>query len=236
MMNLTSLLEKISNRQRERRISKWTDYTSLVASICDGKEPDADTIATVLADNEKTLDELRDDAKLLTRRRKMRIDMDAIKPLESEAKKVVKQIADSEAAFEALTVKHDEQMSPLYIRRNEIAAIRKRANQARSDLRETCEDRELVAAYESVTEDLNEAQHERAGLDEEIARRESWVRQDTEKAEVAPFVQEQKRYKAQAEEHQRILTDLKAKLEPVVQSVYALEERLSSIEDQLLEP
>jgi hypothetical protein len=30
---------------------------------------------------------------------------------------VVKQIADSEAAFEAMTVKHNEQMSPLYIRR-----------------------------------------------------------------------------------------------------------------------
>ncbi len=60
-MNLTSLLEKISTRQRQRRLSKWSDYKTLVARICDGQEPDADEVAAVLFDNDKTLEELHND-------------------------------------------------------------------------------------------------------------------------------------------------------------------------------
>ncbi|QDT07715.1 hypothetical protein K227x_61430 [Rubripirellula lacrimiformis] len=235
-MSLTSLLEKITNRQRDRPLSKWSAYRSLVANICDGKEPDADKVATVLADNEKTLDELRDDAKLLARRRKLRAEMDAIEPLESEAVKVDRKISEAEQAFETMTAKHEEETSPLYIRRNEIKAIRKRAAQARSELRDSCEDRELVAAYESVLEDLHEAQHERAGKDEEITKRESWIRQDKEKAEVTPFDQERKRYRSQVKEHKRILADLQANAKPTQDAVHVLQERLEVIEDQLLEP
>jgi hypothetical protein len=51
-MSLTSLLDSITRRQRERKKSKWCDYRQLVADICDGKEPDADRIASVLADNQ----------------------------------------------------------------------------------------------------------------------------------------------------------------------------------------
>ncbi|QDV58708.1 hypothetical protein [Rosistilla oblonga] len=235
-MSLTSLLDKIAGRQQQRRLSKWSDYKTLVAEICDGKEPDDDKVATVLADNEKSLDELRDDAKLLARRRKLRAEMDAIEPLESEAVKVDRKISEAEQAFEAMTAKHEEQTSPLYIRRNEIKAIRKRATQARSELRDSCEDRELVSAYESVLEDLHEAQHERAGIDEEITKRESWIRQDKEKAEVTHVVQEQRRYRSQAKEHERILADLKATREPVTQTVGQLGSQLSMIENQLLVP
>lgn len=235
-MSLTSLLEKITNRQRERRITKWSDYRRLVASICDGKEPDADSIATILADNEMTLDDLRHDVQLLARRRKMRTDMDAIVPLEGEAKKLAKQIEDAENAFAVATAKHEEAMSPLFIRRNEIAAIRKRANQARMDLRQTCEDRELVAEYDEVIEQLNEAQHDLARLDEEITKRKSWASQDREKAKATPFRQEASRYTSQVEEHERIRADLEAKFEPAENAVNALQERLAEIEDRLLEP
>ena len=49
-MSLTSLLDSITNRLESRKRSKWSDYRNLVADICDGKEPDADRIASVLAD------------------------------------------------------------------------------------------------------------------------------------------------------------------------------------------
>ncbi len=87
-MNLTSTLDSISQRLEERRAGKWSEYRKLVALVCDGKEPDADRIASVLADNERTLDELRHDVQLLAKRRKLRIDMDAAPPLESERLKV----------------------------------------------------------------------------------------------------------------------------------------------------
>lgn len=84
------------------------------------EKTDDDKVGTVLADNERTLDELSDDAKLLARQR---------------------------------------------------------------TLRDSCEDCELIAEYGSVLDDLHESQHELAGIDKEITRRESWIRQDTEKAE-----------------------------------------------------
>jgi hypothetical protein len=87
-----------------------------------------------------------------------------------------------------------------------------------------------------VLEDLHEAQHERAAVDKEITKRESWIRQDKEKAGETPFRHEAKRYQSQADEHERILADLRAKMEPVEQAVNAFEDRLSAIEDQLLEP
>lgn len=118
----------------------------------------------------------------------------------------------------------------------EIAAIRKRANQARMDLRQTCEDRELVAEYDEVIEQLNEAQHELARLDEEITKRKSWASQDREKAKATPFRQEASRYTSQVEEHERIQADLEAKFEPAQNAVNALQERLAEIEDRLLEP
>lgn len=49
-------------------------------------------------------------------------------------------------------------------------------------------------------------------------------------------VHERKRYRTQAKEHATILADLQAKLEPADAEVANIEERLSQIEEQLLEP
>ena len=86
--NLTSLLDSITQRLAKRRVDKWTDYRSLVALVCNGKEPDADRIAMVSADNNRTLEQLRHDVQLLAKRHKLRADMDAAPPLESERQKV----------------------------------------------------------------------------------------------------------------------------------------------------
>ncbi|WP_146532533.1 hypothetical protein [Rubripirellula reticaptiva] len=51
-------------------------------------------------------------------------EYDPISPLESEATKLAKQIDGAENAFAATATKHEEGMSPLYIRRNEINANR----------------------------------------------------------------------------------------------------------------
>lgn len=235
-MSLTSLLETITRRQRQRRLTKWSDYRQLVARICDGKEPDADEIAGILADNERTLEELRADAELLARRRKMRAEMDAIIPLESEADKLGKQIKDAEQAFETQTKKHEEQTSPLYLRRTEINAIRKQAARARDELRDTCADRELLTEYESVQEELNAVEHERATIADEITNRERWIRQDQDKAEATAHDSERRRYEARAETHREVLADWQAKLEPVDRVVAGLQDRMSSLEEMLLEP
>jgi hypothetical protein len=92
-------------------------------------------VATVLADNERALEELRHDAELLARRQSPRDEYNAIAPLESEATKFAKQIEAAEQSFAATDAKHEEEMSPFFIRRTEINAIRKRASRTRMELR-----------------------------------------------------------------------------------------------------
>lgn len=92
------------------------------------------------------------------------------------------------------------------------------------DLRQTCEDRELVAEHDEVIEQINEAEHEVARLDEEITKRKSWASQDREKAKATPFREEASRYASQVEEHERILADLKARFEHSNNTVKALQE------------
>lgn len=71
--------------------------------------------------------------------------MNAIVSLESEAKKLAQLIEDAEQSFAEAIAKHEESMPPLYICRNEINAIRKKASQARTHQRKICEGRGLVA-------------------------------------------------------------------------------------------
>lgn len=128
-MSLTSLLDSITNRQESRKRSKWSDYKSLVAAICDGKEPSADVVAQTLADNETTLDGLRHDVLLLERRRKLRAEMDAAPPLESEDRKLANQIDRAETELKQLVDEREAAMAPMYQRRHEIKQIRKRASE-----------------------------------------------------------------------------------------------------------
>ncbi|WP_149752714.1 hypothetical protein [Rubripirellula obstinata] len=90
--------------------------------------------------------------------------------------------------------------------------------------------------YDSALEDLHEAEHALADLDEETRKRESWECQDIEKAEATPFDHERKRYRSQAKEHASILANLQTKANQADGVVAALQDRLADIEDRLLEP
>jgi chromosome segregation ATPase len=235
-MSLTSLLDSITRRQRERKKSNWSDYRQLVADICDGKEPDADRIASVLADNHRTLDELRSDAKLLDKRRKLRAEMDAIQPLRDEVAKVDSRIKKGEKEFEALSEKHKAEMSPLYARRFEISQIRKRSDRAREELRDTCEDRELLEEYEAVQSELSAADVERGRIQKEIGQLRVWADGDKHEASVTAFHSEATRYEQQAETYQERITEFEAKFEPLDRTVAELTDRMASLEQRLLEP
>jgi predicted nucleic acid-binding Zn-ribbon protein len=235
-MNLTSLLEKIARRQEERRVTQWSDYRKLVAEVCDGKEPDADRLANVLADNDRTLENLRHDVQLLTKRRKLREQMLAIDPLAGEAKKVEKAIADGEQELERITERHKEKMSPIYARRFEISQIRKLADQARDDLRATCEDRELVAEYEELQPKIDGLRRQCGEIEREIHQREVWRDGDLREGGISPFDSEKSRYSERAREHQQRIDDLERGLSPLRQELEALDSQMEELELQFLIP
>jgi len=58
-MNLTSLVDKIARRHKEREQHRINDYRSLVQAIATGHEPDEDQVDRVRQDAGKSLDDLR---------------------------------------------------------------------------------------------------------------------------------------------------------------------------------
>jgi DNA anti-recombination protein RmuC len=121
------------------------------------------------------LDELRHDVQLLAKRRKLRIDMDAAPPLESERLKVEQLIVDGEKQLEAIIETHRQKMSPLYARRFDLNQIRKIAQQAQDDFRSSCDDREILARFESVNEELTELTNEQGKIQADIKQMKIWM-------------------------------------------------------------
>ena len=235
-MNLTSTLDSISQRLEERRAGKWSEYRKLVALVCDGKEPNADRIASVLSDNERTLDELRHDVQLLAKRRKLRIDMDAAPPLESERLKVEQLIVDGEKQLEAIIETHRQKMSPLYARRFDLNQIRKIAQQAQDDLRSSCEDREMLARFEAVNEELTELTNEQGKIQADIKQMKIWMESDRHESKITAFASEAMRFTERADDYEAKIAGLQEKLPALNARIDELSRQLNQIELELLEP
>lgn len=235
-MSLTSLLDSITQRLAKRRVDKWTDYRRLVALVCDGKEPDADRIAVVLSDNERTLEQLRHDVQLLAKRRKLRIEMDAAPPTESERLKVEQLIVDGEKQLEAITETHREKMSPLYARRFELNQIRKVAQQSQDDLRATCEDRELLARFNAVNDELTELTNERGRLQTDIKQMQIWMEGDRHESKITAFASEAMRFTERADDYEAKIARVEEKLPALTARIDELNKQLNQLELELLEP
>ena len=93
---------------------------------------------------------------------------------------------------------------------------------AGGELRSSCEDRELIAEFEAVQEELNATEHDRANLVEEITKHERWIRNDQEKADLTLHDSERHRYHAQVEADKETLANLRAKLDPVDRTIKPL--------------
>lgn len=235
-MNLKSLLDKITIRQRERQKTKWSDYRELVAQVCDSREPDPETVASVLAANNRTLEDLSHDVFLLTKRRKLRQQMDAIAPLESESLSLKKQIADGEAELEQITARLEEKLAPLYVRRLEINKTREQASEARRELRSSCEDAELVERYETIEPQLSEVEHRKAMIERDIEQHRTWLDGDEHEASITQFATERKRYLERVESHKQRIANLESQLKPLQQQFASLSQQLATLEQQFLEP
>lgn len=77
-MGIATLIEKVVGKQQERRVA---DFRDLVVQIAGGHEPEAECVAEVLRDAEKSLDDLQKSVELLGRRRELRRQYDRLPEL-----------------------------------------------------------------------------------------------------------------------------------------------------------
>lgn len=163
-MSLTSLFERIIQKQKVLVEDRYTDHRSLVLSIADGQEPPADRLSRILAESGQTIDQLRSDVELILRRRQMRVQLDAIDTLQHDRAAVEREIATANGILSAAEDTHEQTTIPLFARLDEINAALRSGQEARRQLQETCNHSGLLHELDQLRADLAPLDARRAEL------------------------------------------------------------------------
>lgn len=177
-MNLTSLMDKVIGRQRERQQSRHEAYRTLVAQLADGKEPDAEQVDELLGALGKSLDDLKADVERLEQRREWKAQLDALPKLADEQKRLGKQVAAADRELEAAESKHTEITAPLYGRLDQIKQAMSQAEDARRRLWDTCSDPAIMAELNEVTTTRADVSTRRAKLAADARQQREWANSD----------------------------------------------------------
>ncbi|CAK9108551.1 unnamed protein product, partial [Durusdinium trenchii] len=146
----------------------YSDYKSIVVAIADGGEPDAEHIRDILLANDKTVEDLQDDVKLLIERRELRKQYDALPELHQRKAENEQKIAEVDQELEAAKQRHHEQTAPFYNRLYDINHAIKLGLQAEQQLFQTCNDEELLTELEQLGEEEHREHERQRKLDGDI--------------------------------------------------------------------
>lgn len=167
-MSFANILERLSHVTTNYQQACYSDYKSIVVAIADGDEPNAEHIRDILLANDKTVEDLHDDVKLLLERRALRKQYDVLPELHQRKAENEQKIAEADQELEAAKQRHNERTAPFYSRLYDINRGIKAANAAMQQLFETCNDEELIAELEQLREEECREHERQRNLDREI--------------------------------------------------------------------
>lgn len=230
-MSLSSLLERIVGRQKDRERARATDFRTLVRHIADGEAPDEGLLEAVLWEAGKTPDELRAAVELVAQRRGWKSVIDTATVLEAERADVLKLVAAAGQALEAAQAEHDRVCGPLRAKLEQIAESRLTAESARRRLTDTCDDPALLAEMEEIARTrsavagkhselsarLREHQNRLHNLGVELAGGGAWADQDSLNQQVHHLRTQVKELEREMAQVAKQLADLDRREEPIRQ-------------------
>ena len=117
----------------------------------------------------------------------------------------------------------------------ELNQIRKIAQQAQYDLRSCCEDREILARFESVNEELTELTNEQGKIQADIKQMKIWMDGDRHESKVTAFASEAMRFTERADDYEAKIARLHEKLPALNARIDELSRQMNQIEIELLE-
>ena len=167
-MSLMTVLERLSNVTTNYRKTCYSDYKSIVVVIADGDEPDTERLRDILLANDKTVDDLQADIKLLLERRELRKQYEALPELRQRKTEAERQIAEADRELEAAEQRHAEQTAPFYSQLYDINRAIQAGNSAMRRLFETCNDDELLAELERLCQTARVEHEMQRSLNAEI--------------------------------------------------------------------
>jgi chromosome segregation ATPase len=234
-MSFSDLLDRIAMRQKQRAQRRVSDYRDLVAQVADGKEPDADCVARVLADNDKTVSDLAGSVNLLLARRSLRMNYDQLPALAKERSEVEKRIAEADTILAKAEEKHEATATPLYGRLSQIKRATADAERARKELQDSCPDADLCAQLEDVRSRLTAAHNRRAELERECSSLRDWIAIDRDNAGRARSVRAEQ-LTEQANRREARLRQFEAEIENLRRQIPELEKQERQVRERMLEP
>lgn len=239
-MSLTTILDSIFNKQKERQAARAADFRDIVIQIADGNEPDAEFVAQVLHEAGKSLDDLKKAVELLQRRRQLRQKWDAIPNLTNQRHDVEQQMAEADRELEAAESKHYATMNPLSAQLDQLRAATQEGENAKRELSDTCTDPTLLAKLADVRGRLAKADKETTDLQTSINNLKSWAKNDRERAEQQKRIlggdQSPEDYVNRAKQRERQAAEEESKLAKIRKAVADLQREEASIRNQMLVP
>ena len=167
-MSLMSVFERLSQVATHYKQACYSDYKSIVVAIADGDEPDTERLRDILLANDKTVDDLQADIKLLLERRELRKQYEALPELRQRKTEAERQVAEADRELEAAEQRHAEQTAPFYSQLYDINRAIQAGNSAMRRLFETCNDDELLAELERLCQTARVEHEMQRSLNAEI--------------------------------------------------------------------
>jgi exonuclease VII small subunit len=208
--------------------------------IADGKEPDAESVAQVLRDAEKSPDDLQKAVELLQQRRQWRQCYDELPRLVAERKEIEKQIEVANAALEAAEREFDRAINPLLFRRQQINESQSECDKAQKGLWETCTDATVLDKLADVQSQLETVWQESRDLRNRVESLRKLATSDRDEAGRQKMIvggdREAKAYIERAKQHDRKIAEYEATLTKADKIVADLERQKAGIREQMLVP
>lgn len=168
-MSLSSLMEKISGRQKERQQQKVQSYRDLVKQIASGKEPDPVSVEATLEAAGKSLDDLQQAVKRYEQRMTWKAQAVMQAALEKEQQRLQKEVAAADKVLEDAETLHNEVTAPLYGELHQIKEGLSDASKARQLLFDSCDNEELRTQLRELSQESQRLMGENGDLQSRIA-------------------------------------------------------------------
>ena len=171
-MAKTTVLERLQRKLTDRQKRTSATYLEAVREIADGREPDADSLATVLRETGKTLEQLASDVETVKLRRRWADQAAAVPALQAELAEHQAAIAKANAELEAAERRYEEITNPHAWECGRIQDELATADRAKDSLARSCLDGEALGELAAAREELQAKRQERFDLGNQRQRKQ----------------------------------------------------------------
>jgi hypothetical protein len=153
-MSVSKFFEKMIGIQKQRTLQKQTSYRELLAGIVAGEEPNPVEVERLLAEAQKSIEDLQKDVNAYQRRMALKAQLASLPKLEQELAGLQQQISAADRELEAAEARYDEITAPLRNQYERVKEARSEASSAKQELSNTCKDEVLLAQYIEANNEL----------------------------------------------------------------------------------